>query len=165
MRIETARLILRSPRLEDVPALFAFLGDPAAMAYTHVDGSLRACRHRIAVHEYRRRHDGHAPWTIATKPDGRLIGWGGLYVDPFEPGWGVEVGYFFHPDAWGRGFASELVRACLDHADRVLDLPELRAFAHPANAGSRRVLAKAGFAQQRYIPEMNRFLFSRRRPD
>lgn len=163
MRIETERLILRPPRLDDVPALFVFLGDPVAMAHTHVDASPRACRRRIAVHEYRRRHDGYAPWTVVTKQDARVIGWGGLYDDPFDPGWGVEVGYFFHPEAWGRGFASELLGACLDHADRALDLPEIRAFAHPDNAASRRVLTKAGFVQQRYLPAMGRFLFSRRR--
>jgi [ribosomal protein S5]-alanine N-acetyltransferase len=164
MRIETPRLILRPPRLDDVPALFVFLGDPVAMARTHVDASLRACRRRIAVHEYRRRHDGYAPWTVVAKQDTRVIGWGGLYDDPFDPGWGVEVGYFFHPEAWGRGFASELLGACIDHADQMLGLPEIRAFAHPDNAASRRVLAKAGFAQQRYLPAMGRFLFSRRRP-
>jgi ribosomal-protein-alanine N-acetyltransferase len=164
MRIETDRLILRRPRLDDVPGLFAFLGDPVAMAFTHVDASLRACRRRVAVHEYRRRHDGFAPWTIVAKQDGRVVGWGGLYVDPFEPGWGVEVGYFFHPDAWGRGFASELLAATLAQADGVLAIPEIHAFAHPDNAGSRRVLEKAGFAQRRHVPEMNRFLFSRQRP-
>ena len=163
--IETARLILRRPRLADVPALFAFLGDPAAMRHTHVDASPRACRRRIAVHEWRRRRDGCAPWTITTKQDGRIIGWGGLYDDPFDPGWGVEVGYFFHPDAWGRGYASELLTACLAEADNTLRLPELRAFAHPDNAGSRRVLEKSGFEQRRYVPEMERFLYSRMRPD
>jgi RimJ/RimL family protein N-acetyltransferase len=41
MGIETARLILRRPRLADVPDLFEFLGDAEAMRYTHVDTSLR----------------------------------------------------------------------------------------------------------------------------
>jgi ribosomal-protein-alanine N-acetyltransferase len=33
------------------------------------------------------------------KSDKRIVGWGGLYDDPFDSGWGVEVGYFFHPSA------------------------------------------------------------------
>ncbi|MBR0651652.1 GNAT family N-acetyltransferase [Roseomonas terrae] len=165
MDIETARLILRRPLLADVPALFAFLGDAAAMSHTHVDASLPACRKRVAVHERRRRRDGYAPWTVVTKCDGRIIGWGGLDDDPFDPGWGVEVGYFFHPETWGRGYASELLAACLVEADGALKLPEISAFAHPENAGSRRVLEKAGFRQRRYVPEMDRFLFSRLRPD
>ena len=88
MQMETARLILRHPSLADVPAFFAFLGDAAAMRYTHAEASLRACRRRIAVHERRRRHDGVAPWTIVSKEEDRIIGWGGLYDDPFDPGHG-----------------------------------------------------------------------------
>lgn len=162
--IETERLTLRRPRLSDVPALFTFLGDARAMRHTHRHASLAECRRRVAVHEWRRRRDGCAPWTIITRQDGRIIGWGGLYDDPFDPGWGVEVGYFLHPDAWGRGYASELLAACLGEADAVLRLPELRAFAHPDNTASRRVLEKAGFEQRRYVAGMNRFLFSRLRP-
>jgi [ribosomal protein S5]-alanine N-acetyltransferase len=161
MDIETRRLLLRRPSLTDVAALFEFLGDGEAMRHTRVDASLRACRRRIAVHERRRRHDGYAPWTIEAKSDGRLIGWGGLYEDPFDPGWGVEVGYFFHPGVWGRGYASEMVVACVDLADRMLRLPEVRAFSHPENAGSRRVLEKAGFEVVRFVPEMERLLYRR----
>jgi len=79
------------------------------------------------------------------RADARIIGWGGLYDDPFDPGWGVEVGYYFDPAAWGHGFATELVAAAVSLADNVLRLPELRAFAHPENVGSRRVLEKTGF--------------------
>jgi len=95
----TERLILRPPTLADVIRLFEFLGDAEAMRYTHVDASLRDCRRRVALHEWRRRRNGYAPWTILTKAEGRIIGWGGLYDDPFDPGWGVEVGYFLHPQA------------------------------------------------------------------
>jgi ribosomal-protein-alanine N-acetyltransferase len=165
MKIETSRLILRRPRLVDVPALFGFLGDAEAMRHTHADTSLRECRRRVAVHEWRRRHDGYAPWTIVTKADGRIIGWGGLYDDPFDPGWGVEVAYFFKTSAWGQGYASETVAACMAVADRTLRLPEVRAFAHPENVGSRRVLEKAGFEVVRFVPEMDRFLYRRHRHD
>lgn len=98
------------------------------------------------------------------KDDKRIIGWGGLYDDPFDPGWGIEVGYFFDPLAWGQGYASELVAACMRFADDALGLPAIMAFAHPDNAGSRRVLEKAGFAQVRFVPDMQRFLFRRSRP-
>lgn len=161
--LETDRLRLRPPLLADVPALFEFLGDPRAMRYTHCDGSLRQCRRRIALHERQRRTDGVAPWTAISKQDGRIIGWGGLYNDPFDPGWGVEVGYSFHPDAWGRGHASELVSACTNLADGTLALPEVKAFARQENAASLRVLEKAGFERMEFIPAMNRFLFRRRR--
>ncbi|HEY8383522.1 MAG TPA: GNAT family N-acetyltransferase [Microvirga sp.] len=163
MSLETERLLLRKPRQSDVAHLFEFLGDAGSMRHTHHDASLRACRRRVLVHEWHRRRDGYAPWTVIDKASGRIIGWGGLYNDPFDPGWGVEVGYFFHPATWGRGYASELVAASMDIADRILRLPEVRAFAHPDNTGSRRVLEKAGFVLVEYVPAMERLLFRRSR--
>ena len=98
MEIETARLTLRHPRLIDVPVLFEFLGDAEAMRHTQVDASLRACRRRIAIHEWHRRHRGYAPWTIISKADGRIIGWGGLYADPFDKAGESKSGISFtHP--------------------------------------------------------------------
>ncbi len=163
MHIETARLVLRPPRLADAPALFEFLGDTGAMRHTHADASLRDCRRRVAAHERRRHRDGYAPWTVATREDGRIVGWGGLYQDPFEPGWGVEAGYFFHPAVWGRGYASETLAAALDIADRVLRLQEVSAFADPSNRASQRVLEKAGFEAVRFVETINRFLYRRLR--
>lgn len=133
------------------------------MRHTHVDASPRDCRRRIAAHERRRRRDGYAPWTVETKADGRIIGWGGLYDDPFDPGWGVEIGYSFAPSAWGCGYATELVAASMSFADDILHLPEVHAFARPENAGSRRVLEKAGFVIVRFIPRMERLLYRRLR--
>ncbi len=163
MNTETARLVLRRPKLDDVPSLFEFLGDAEAMRYAHTDTSLRECRRRVAVHEWCRRRDGYAPWTIVTKANNRIIGWGGLYDDPFDRGWGAEVGYFFHPNAWGQGYASELLGACTSLADDILRLSEVRAFARPENVGSRQVLEKAGFAVVRFVPEMERFPYRRGR--
>jgi [ribosomal protein S5]-alanine N-acetyltransferase len=133
------------------------------MRFTQCDASFQKCRRRIAVHEWFRRRDGYAPWTVVTKVDGLIVGWGGLYNDPFDTGWGVEVGYHFHPAAWGKGYASELVEASLNVADRVLMLAKVSAFAHPDNFASRRVLAKAGFREERFVVEMDRLLYRRHR--
>ena len=163
MYVETERLVLRRPTLADVPALFEFLRDATAMQYTRVDASVRECRRRIAAHERRRRRDGYAPWTVVTRAEGRIVGWGGLYNDPFQRGWGVEVGYFLHPSAWGFGYATELMSACTDIADHALELREIRAFTRPENVRSRRVLEKAGFGMVKFVPEMERLLYRRRR--
>ncbi len=162
MTIETTRLILRRPILADAPALFEFLVDTAAMQHSNADATLCDCRRRVAAHEWRRRRDGYAPWTILTKAAGRVVGWGGLYDDPFDPRWGIEVGYYFHPAAWGQGYATELATACTSLAD-ALGLPEVRAFARHENVGSRRVLEKAGFELVGFVPDMERLLFRRGR--
>ena len=89
---QTKNLKLCVARRADVPDLFSFLGDASAMAFTHVDHSLQDCRRRVMAHEYFRRRDGCAPWVVRESDTNRIIGWGGLYQDPFEPGWGFEVG-------------------------------------------------------------------------
>jgi len=159
MTFETERLLLRPPRLTDAPALFCFLGDTSAMQYTTPQASLRDCRRYLAAHERQRRRIGCAPWVIAEKAVGATIGFGGLYEDPFDPGWGVEVGYFFSPAVWGQGYATELTLFCVALARQTARWPVLRAFAHPQNTASQRVLSKSGFQQDRFLPDMTRFLY------
>ena len=159
--LETPRLLMRPVLPSDAEAFFAFLGDPDAMCYTYCHTSLRECRRRLAAFEWQRHKRGYAPWAAIAKADDRLVGWGGVYVDPFDPRWGPELGYSFHPGAWGQGFATELAHACLEWADRVLCLPEVSAFAHSDNAASRRVLDKVGLVAVRTVPEMDRILYRR----
>jgi len=161
MPIETARLLLRPPRLTDAPPLFEFLGDVRAMQYTTPQASLRDCRRYLAAHERQRRRVGCAPWIVIEKETGTAIGFGGLYEDPFDPGWGVEVGYFFAPAAWGNGYATELTLFCVALARQQARWQALRAFAHPQNTASQKVLLKSGFRQERFVPHMQRFLYRR----
>ncbi len=158
---ETNRLVLAPARLGDVARLYGFLGNHDAMRFTHVDQTFAACRKRVLVHEWFRRRDGFAPWVIRAKENQSIIGWGGLYTDPFDPGWGPEVGYYFHPDAWGQGFGTELLTTSLDLAAHHYRLPELSAFVHPDNLASRRLLEKSGFGVRDFIPKMNRYRLKR----
>jgi len=115
------------------------------MRYTRCLASLGECRRHIAANERQRRRLGFAMWTVLTKSDGRIVGGGGPYVDPFDPDWGVELAYRFAPAAWGRGYATELARFSLTLGRDRLGLRKVLAIAHPGNAASRAVLEKAGF--------------------
>ncbi len=161
MALETTRLKFRPPSLTDAPRLFEFFGNQTAMRYTTVQSSLRDCRRYLAAHERQRRRVGCAPWIVIEKLTGEAIGFGGLYEDPFDPGWGIEVGYFFAPASWGNGYATELTGFCVALARRQRRWPALRAFAHPKNIASQRVLLKAGFRQERFVPDMRRLLYYR----
>jgi ribosomal-protein-alanine N-acetyltransferase len=162
MRLETRRLLFTIPRLSDAADLLQFLGDPNAMRYTFWLKDLTHCRRYIAGHECQRRKVDYGPWTVRAKADGRIIGFGGLYDDPFDPGWGIEIGYRFAPFAWGKGYATELTKFCLTFAHTRLDVSAIRAFAHPDNAASRRVLSKTGFQERQFVAAMNRYLYEYR---
>jgi hypothetical protein len=76
MRLETDRLLLRRPRLSDAIDLLRFLGDAAAMRYTHSLAGLRDCRRHIAGHECQPRKVGFGPWTVLDRKHERIIGFG-----------------------------------------------------------------------------------------
>ena len=72
----------------------------------------------------------------------RLIGGIGIDLDGEH---GPELGYWFTPDAWGRGYATEAGRAMLSVARDGLRLKRLGAGHFLDNPASGRVLAKLGF--------------------
>ncbi len=159
----TARMLLCPPMISDVDALFAFMGRPQAMQYTHVQPSRAACEQHVMTHEAQRSPVRYAPWTLRDRSTHAIIGWGGLYEDPFDPGWGVEVAYFFDPRVWGQGFATELVAACTAITDGA-GMPMLQAFVHPDNAASRVVLERNGFQNTEWIAAMHRYRYERAAP-
>jgi ribosomal-protein-alanine N-acetyltransferase len=162
--IETARLTLRALEADDIGPLYDIQSDRDAMRLTYVAPSRDECARRLEAHEALRARLGFAPWVIVLRSEARVIGWGGLGADPFAPGWGVEVSYFLDPAHWGRGFATEVVRASLEHGFARLALPAIGAFARPENAASIRVLEKCGFTFLRYEPALARNHYEIRHP-
>ena len=154
--VETTRLILRPFQEADVDPLYAIMGDAVAMQYTYQAPSREACAHRLRTYAELAATLGYAPWTMLLRGDERVIGWGGLNIDPFDPGWGIEVAYCLHPGHWGKGYASELVRASLELGFGTLLLEAIGAFVSTENGASRRVLEKGGFRFMGYEPKLDR---------
>jgi RimJ/RimL family protein N-acetyltransferase len=67
----------------------------------------------------------------------------------------VEVGYAVAADLWGRGLATEMASALVDHAF-AHGIADLVAYTEPANAASRRVMEKAGFSYERDVTHHGR---------
>ena len=82
--LTTQRLLLRPVRPSDTEAFFAFGSDREAMRYTHCHTDQRECGRRLAAFEWQRRRLGYAPWAVIARENGRLVGWGGVYLDPFD---------------------------------------------------------------------------------
>ena len=154
--INTDHLILRPFQTNDDSFLFEIQSDPDSMQFTFCSHSLSQTQERLNAYARQLDELGYAPWTVLSKLNGEIIGWGGLNVDPFDSGWGTEVAYFFHPDYWGRGYATELVQASIEHGFKRLRLGEINAYTHPKNLASIRVLEKCGFAFIHYVPKLHR---------
>jgi len=86
---------------------------------------------------------GWSFWAVEDLTTDRLIGDCGL--QPLEhQGPEVELGYDFHPDAWGRGLATEAAQAVMRQAFGPLGLDRVVAVVKPDNTASQRVLEKSG---------------------
>lgn len=156
---QTDRLALAPYIPADADELFAFLRDPETMRFTDIWPDLEFCIRKLETYELQRSTLGYSAWVIREQGNEAIIGWGGLYDDPFDTGWGPEVGYFFVPNVWRRGYATELVRYSLEFAGLQCALNRVRAFAHPMNLASNRVLEKCGFQKVEFIERMNRWLY------
>jgi RimJ/RimL family protein N-acetyltransferase len=84
-------------------------------------------------------------WAIADLDDDRILGTV-LWFD-WTPEVECEVGYWIHPDARGRGLATQATALVLDHVFDTLGLKRVKAFAAAANTSSRAVLERLGFRQ------------------
>ncbi len=154
--VETARLRLREFAGTDVDAIYEIQGDRQHMRFTFSAASREDCENWLRRYARTRGVNGFAPWTIVHRADNRIIGWGGLSIDPLAPEWGPEVAYFIHRACEGQGFATEIVCASLRCGFGELRLRAIGAFAMPQNLASARVLEKCGFRFVRYEPALER---------
>ena len=162
--LQTQRLTLRPLCEGDIALLYAIQSNQDAMRYTYVAPSLEECSRRLCGYEDSRQSLGFAPWVVVDRTEGRVFGWGGLSIDPHDPGWGPEVSYFFDPAYWGIGYATELVASTLRHAFHELSLSQVSAFAMPDNLASIQVLQKCGFIFLRHEPTLKRNHYQIRAP-
>ena len=150
--LETARLILRPFRADDVDAQAAMLGDPAVM--THLGGKLARedAWRKLLCGAALWSLFGYGYWAVERREDKRLIGQVGFAdfkrdMTPRIEGL-PEMGWLFAADTFGRGYASEAVAAGLTWIDRTLAPPQTVAIIDEANTASIRVAEKAGFAKR-----------------
>lgn len=85
------------------------------------------------------------PRHFAITVDGEAVG--GIGFDPLSDVHRrtAEIGYWLGRDHWGRGLATDALRAAADYAFDTFDLVRLEAMVYAWNPASSRVLEKAGF--------------------
>lgn len=81
-------------------------------------------------------------WAVEVRETGAVAG--SVLLVPIPDGDGeIEVGWHFHPDSWGNGWATEAARAVLAGAFAA-GLPEVHAVVRPDNAPSIAVCRRLG---------------------
>ncbi len=137
--LETERLALRAPRVEDAGAVAALAND------RRIAENTARLPHPYRVADAREWIVGAnmqaGERTFLIEHNGAVIGACGLELRHDLP----EIGYWLGVPYWGKGYATEAVRALIDHAFDELGHDTLVAGARTTNPASRRLLEKCGF--------------------
>ncbi|MFO0666124.1 MAG: GNAT family N-acetyltransferase [Polyangiaceae bacterium] len=140
--LETDRLLLRAPALADLDAWAAFVADPVVGEFLGgVHDRVTAYRQLTSV-EGAWIVLGFSMFSVLEKSSGAWVG----RVGPWMPdGWpGTEVGWGIAREAWGKGYASEAARACIDFAFERLGWSEVIHCISPKNERSQGVAKRVG---------------------
>jgi RimJ/RimL family protein N-acetyltransferase len=138
--LETERLTLRVPRLEDAKAIAQLANDRRiAENTTRIPFPYRRDDAEAFIAQANARE---GDLTLLITFDGAPIGACGLArLDGPAP----DLGYWVGAPFWGNGYATEAARAVIDHAFTALGHDAVQAGARVTNPASRRVLEKCGF--------------------
>lgn len=141
--LETGRLCLRAPRMDDMAAFAAFMGSGRARfvggPVTERTALARAFGHVAGLWVLR----GYGCFVAEARATGRAVGLFGLwYPQPWpEPEFSWAV---WDPDAEGRGFATEAMRALIPWSFRRAGIDTAISVVDADNAASRRVAERLG---------------------
>ena len=152
-RRETARLILRRWRPEDLAPFSAICADPAVMRWIG-DGRVRSredCAAALQRFETGWEDNGFGLFALELRGSRRLIGFAGLSVPTFLPEVlpAVEIGWRLARAQWGRGYAGEAGRDVLSFAFDDLALDRVIGIHQVGNHASERLLQTLGMRRER----------------
>ena len=138
--LETKRLALRAPRLEDAKTVAMLANDrriaentariPHPYKKTDAEGFIASAN----------KGEGESVFLITLR-DKTVVGACGVVLQDGA----AELGYWLGVNYWGQGYATEALHAVIDYAFTDLEHAALSAGARVTNPASRRVLEKCGF--------------------
>ncbi len=153
--LKTRRLIIRDYTEEDWPQVHAYVKDPAFWKY---QAGEPPTEDRVkALVQWAVQEQAQAPRTnyylaVADQKGGALIGEAVLKAMPPGHSQG-EIGFGVAPDAWRKGYGTEIARALIEAAFDHLKLHRVAAQCAPENKVSIRVMQKLGMAREGLLRE------------
>jgi RimJ/RimL family protein N-acetyltransferase len=152
--VTTARLDLRPLADADVDELLAYRGRADVCRYLPFEPMTReVLRERVDADLSRRQitEEGQSLTVgVRLRETGRLVGDVVLFFRS-RADRGGEIGYVFHPDAGGRGYATEACSAVLGLAFDGLGLHRVIARLDARNGASARLAARLGMRQEAHF--------------
>jgi RimJ/RimL family protein N-acetyltransferase len=142
LRIETDRLILRPPRMEDFDAYAVKMADAEAARFIGGPQARAVAWRSFIASAGAWMIQGFSMFSVIEKASGQWIG----RLGPWCPeGWpGTEVGWGLTRSAWGNGYAQEGCVAAIDWAFDHLGWSEVIHSIHPDNHSSQALAKRLG---------------------
>ena len=142
--LETERLIIREHVLSDAPFFFTLNSNYNVVKYTG-DSSFKMIEEAEKIVQYvinQYKENGYGRWLVAEKETGNPIGWCGLkfHTDTKE----TDIGYRLLESAWGKGYATESAKACIDYGFKHFNLNRIIGDVMKENTASINVFKKLG---------------------
>ena len=158
--LTTERLFLRPFVEDDFDAVHAYGSDLEVVRYMpwgpNTPDDTRDFIHRsiAAAEAVPRRDHGYA---VVLRDSDALIGGCGIHVKERDAECGsAELGYAYHRDAWGFGYATEAARRVAHFGFEELGLHRICAYCDVPNVASARVLEKIGMRREARLREAAR---------
>ena len=155
--LATPRLRLEPQGPEHAAVMMRVLADPRIHAFVPTDPPTdeAALRERFEQQNSRRSPDGQDYWlNWVVFASEEAIGTVQATVVPAEAC--ANVAYMFHPEAWGRGYATEAVQAMLEHLEG-LQVNRFEAHIDTRNLASQRLVERLGFRRAQEIKHADEF--------
>lgn len=146
--LETERLVLRTWTYADDERLFEICSDAETML--HIGDrkpyeSIEIAREFLNWAVPYQLKMGFSRWAVIEKESGEIIGSCGFAIQ--ETG-EVELGYVFAREVWGKGFATEAARACLQYGFDKIGFETVIGLTDLDHEKSQNVLKKIGFRER-----------------
>ncbi|WP_454739937.1 GNAT family N-acetyltransferase [Cupriavidus necator] len=144
--LNSSRLRLRMPALEDATALQAIAADERVALTTRIPHPYPEGGARSRIEHIRRvAGPDRRNLAITLLSSGEFIGMIGFSGASQS----AELTYMISPDHWGRGYAPEAAKRLISHIFEATSFVTITASAMIANPASEAVLIKAGFQRER----------------
>lgn len=148
MRLETKRLILRTPQVQDAEEYLKICNSEFVLRYNAM-----TVKTLEQVHQQFSGEDRENTILIEHKQQGTVIG--AVFIEEDSLRWGVaskELSYFLAEAYARQGYMREALHAVIGYLFRREDIECVAARAFAPNAASLALLRSLGFRQDGYIP-------------
>ena len=150
MELQTARLILRRFRADDLDRLAELMANEEFMRFSLGPYTREQTQTILQKFLSWNKAGLPSPFAVILRGHPGVVGYCGFLHHP-EVAEQVEIGYRLDSAYWNRGLITEAARAVRDYAFVDLKLPRVISLVHPDNIPSRRVAEKIGMIVEKQI--------------